>query len=124
MIKRLYKRIIRKLNLSEDQLKELKSRLLPENICKGPFVQGEKNCPNTTALAIREGAGKFKTSGEVKMLMMKYGIKNIELWMFYAIFDLPAILSEGYFRKSLAYMKSGVDDLIAEKRGEIARMTK
>ncbi len=115
MIKWIYKRIIRKFGLSEDQLEELKNRLLPENICKGPFVQGEKNCPNTTALAIREGAGKFKASGEVKKLMMKYGINSIELWAFYAIFDLSAILSDRYFRKSLVDLRGAVDELVKEK---------
>lgn len=115
MIKRLYKRIISKFDLSETQLKELRERLIPESICKGPFVQGEKNCPNTTALAIKEGIGKFKVSGTVKRLMEKYGVKSVELFAFYAIFDLPAILSEKYFEKSLAKMRNALDELIIEK---------
>lgn len=115
MIKRLYKRIIRKFALSEAQLKELKTRLIPENICKGPFVQGDKNCPNTTALAIKEGMGKFTVSGKIKKLMKEYGVKRIELWAFYAAFDIPAILSENYLLKSLKEMRDAIDELISEK---------
>ncbi|MBI2639282.1 MAG: hypothetical protein HYW90_00105 [Candidatus Sungbacteria bacterium] len=116
MLKRLYKRIIRKFDLSKGQLRELKDRLVEENICKGPFVRGEQNCPNTTALAIKEKVGKFKVSDEVGQLMVKYGVRRIELWIFYVLFDLPAILSEGYFRKSLASMRNAIDELIQEER--------
>lgn len=112
MLKRLYKRIIKKFGLTEDQLKELKSRLVEENICKGPFVQGEKNCPNTTALAIKENTGKFTVSDGVKALMTRYGVKRIELRAFYMLFDLPAMLSERYFRRSLAIMRNAVDELV------------
>ncbi len=114
MLKRLYKRIVRKFNLNRDQLRELRDRLVSENICKGPFVQGEKNCPNTTALAIRENVGKFTVSDEVKALMTRYGVKRIELWAFYVLFDLPAMLSERYFRKSLAIMRDAIGELVQE----------
>ncbi|MDO8510066.1 MAG: hypothetical protein Q7S15_00385 [bacterium] len=116
MIKLLYKRIIRKFDLSETQLKELRVRLVPENICKGPFIQGEKSCPNTTALAIKEKVSRFKTAGEVKKLMEKYSVKNAQLWAFYVIFDFPAILSERYFKKSLVKMRNALGELIIEKQ--------
>lgn len=116
MLKRLYKRIIRKFELTENQLRELRDRLTAENICKGPFVQEEKNCPNTTALAIKENIGKFKVSDEVGPLMTRYGVKKIELWTFYALFDLPAMLSEGYFSKSLSMLRGAIDELIQEER--------
>lgn len=115
MLKRLYKRIIRKFGLTENQLKELRDRLTSENICKGPFVQGEKNCPNTTALAIKEKVGKFRVSDEVGQLMARYGVRKIELWTFYTLFDLPAMLSEEYFRKSLATMRNAIDELVQER---------
>lgn len=115
MVKLLYKRIIRKLGLSGAELKELKTRLIPENICKGPFVQGDKNCPNTTALAVKRGVAKFGTSDEVKRLMKEYGVKDIELWLFYVAFDLLAMLSDGYFRKSLRNMREAIDELISEQ---------
>ena len=79
-------------------------------------MQGAKNCPNTTALAIKEGVGRFIVSDEVKKLMKRYGVRSIELWAFYAIFDLPAILSESYFKKSLGEMKDVIDELIVEKQ--------
>jgi len=116
MIKWLYKRIIRKLNLSKDQLIELKSRLTKENICKGPFVQGEKNCPNTTALALKKGIDKFKKTDEVWGLMKNRGVRKIELWSFYVVFDIPAILSERFFEKALGIMKSAIDEIIYEKQ--------
>ncbi|MBI2627189.1 MAG: hypothetical protein HYW77_03010 [Parcubacteria group bacterium] len=119
MIKQLYKKIIRKFDLSEQQLGELKGRLVPENICKGPFVQGEKNCPNTTALAIKEGVGKFTVSGGVKKLMKKYGVKSTELWLFYAVFDIPAIFFEKYFRKSLTKMRDALDGLVIERQRKV-----
>lgn len=116
MIKLLYKRIIRKLNLSVNQLKELKDKLALENICKGPFVQGEKNCPNTTALAIKEGRGRFQESSEVKKLLKQRGVNNIELWTFYLLFDMPALISERFFKKALSSMRTVVNELIQEKQ--------
>ncbi|MEK7208033.1 MAG: hypothetical protein AAB699_00615 [Patescibacteria group bacterium] len=117
MLKRLYKRIVRKFGLTKDQLRELSGRLVEENICKGPFVQGEKNCPNTTALAIKENVGKFRVSDEVKALMVRYGVERIELWTFYVLFDLPAMLSERYFKKSLVMMRDAIDELVQEGGG-------
>ena len=116
MIKRLYKRVIRKFDLSVDQLRELKRRLAPENICKGPFVQGEKNCPNTTALAIKEGVDRFKMADEVKKLLAKYGVTNVELRTFYVLFDIPAMISERFFEQKLQKMKRTIDELIYEKQ--------
>lgn len=116
MIKWIYKRIIRKIDLSEDQLRELKERLLLESICKGSWVEGEKNCPNTTALAIKEGIGKFKVNNGVKRLLLKkYGVSNVDLWVFYAIFDIPAMMSRRFFEKSLVSMKAAIDELIFQK---------
>ncbi|MCP6720405.1 MAG: NUDIX domain-containing protein [Patescibacteria group bacterium] len=118
MIKWLYKRIIRRLDLSKDQLRELKSRLTPESICKGPFVQGERNCPNTTALAIKEGVSKFTESDKVRGLLRKYGISGIELWAFYLVFDIPSTLSDGFFESSIKAMKRVVNELIQEQKPE------
>ena len=114
MLKQLYKRIVRKFGLTQNQLRELKSRLVEENICKGPFVQGEKTCPNTTALAVKENITKFDASAQVKPLLIKHGIRKIELWVFYILFDLPALLSEKYFRNSLVAMKGAIDELLQE----------
>jgi len=110
--------MIRKLDLSEDQLRELKSRLIPGSICKGPFVQGEKNCPNTIALAVKEGVGKFTESDEVKGLLRKYGVGSIELWTFYLVFDIPATLSNRFFESATKAMKGAVDKLIQEQKPE------
>lgn len=115
MIKKLYKRILKKLNLPADQLQELKNRLTHESICKGAFVQGEKNCPNTTALATKEGVDKFREANEVKKLLAKYGVGRIELWTFYVIFDLPAMISERFFERRLREMRHTVDELIKSK---------
>lgn len=117
MIRWLYKRIIHKLDLSVEELQELKMRLTPENICKGPFVQGEKNCPNTTALAIKESRERFKVADEVKKILGNYGITSAELWLFYIIFDLPAMISEDFFRRALTKMKISIVELINLKQG-------
>ena len=117
MIKALYKRILKKLNLSKDQLMVLKERLASRNICKGPFLRDGKMCPNTTALAIREGREKFQKADEVMELLKRYHIGRTELWIFYALFDIPAMVSERFFKKALKDMRNAVDDLIREKSG-------
>lgn len=53
ILKSQYKKILKKLDLSTDQLHELRNTLQPKKICSGPFIQGEKMCPNTTALALK-----------------------------------------------------------------------
>jgi len=116
MIKHLYKRIIRKFGLSEMQLKELHATLVQGNICKGPFMQGEKSCPNTTALAIKEKRTVLKDSSQVRALMRKYNVLGSELWVFYIVFDLPAQLSDSYFKKALKDMRNAVNELIEEAR--------
>ncbi len=116
MIKWIYKRIIRKIDLPKNQLIELNKRLLSENICKGSWVEGEKNCPNTTALAIREDVGRFKVDSGVKQLLLKkYRVSSVELWIFYVIFDIPAMISQRFFEKSLTSMKTAIDELILER---------
>jgi len=47
MLKSLYKRILGKLALNDEQLKILIKQLKSDNICTGPFVDDGKKCPNT-----------------------------------------------------------------------------
>ena len=116
MIKWLYKRIIRKLDLSENQLGELKNKLVPESVCKGPFVKGNRMCPNTTALAIKEGVEKFTKSDEVRELLRKYGVGSIELWTFYFVFDIPAMLSDRFFEGAIKAMRGVANELVQEQK--------
>lgn len=79
-------------------------------------MKGEKNCPNTTALAIKEGVGKFRELNKVRELLRKYGVSSIELWTFYLVFDTPAMLSKRFFESAIRAMKSAVDELIRKNK--------
>ena len=115
MIKSAYKSLIKKFNLSKDQLRELKEKLEEQKICKGPFFEEGKMCPNTTALSIKEKRNEFESSDEVVKLLNKYGVSRIELWKFYCLFDLPAMISKNFFSKALREMRFAVDELIRER---------
>lgn len=112
----LYKHILRKLDLSVVQLEKLKGKLTTENICKGPFLSGNKMCPNTTALAIKQGVDAFQATGQVKGLLKEYRVNRVELWIFYAVFDIPALTSKNFFENALVLMRSAINELIQEKR--------
>lgn len=72
-------------------------------------------CPNTTALAIKEGENKFQNSTQVKQLLRQYGITSIELWLYYIVSDIPAMLSKRFFKNALESMRSSIDTLIRRK---------
>jgi len=115
MLKKLYKRIIRKLNLSVEQLKILKSRLTADNICCGAFTKDDKMCPNTNALAIKRGIERFESEQQVRVYLNNNGITNQELYPFYLLFDLPAMLSKKLFIKRLTILQHAIDELIQGK---------
>lgn len=111
MLKALYKKILKKLGLTREELLLLKEKLSPENICKGPFIKDNKMCPNTTALAIKTNR-KFANSLEILEIFKKYKISRHELWLFYLQFDIPSKISERFFKHSLENMKEGINELI------------
>ena len=115
MLTRLYKRILEKLQLTPEELFKLQERLTKQNICKGPFLQGEKMCPNTTALAIKGGDGNSLNAQEVKMLLKKHGVTAYDLCSFYLLFDLPSMFSDKLFEKSLGRLKEAVDELLNKR---------
>jgi hypothetical protein len=102
------------MGLSKDELTELKSRLEPSNICTLQFFEDGKMCPNTTALAIKEGKEKFSGKQEVKDLLRRHGITKVELWIFLFLYDLPALISQRYFKESVRDFKSVIDKMILE----------
>ena len=112
MLKNIYKRILQKLNLSHEQLLELKGRLKSGSISIGPFMTGSKMCPNTNALAIKLNRDRFSSNGEVRKLLNGFGISNPELWMFYLLFDLPALFSKNMKDKNLRVLQSAIDEMI------------
>jgi hypothetical protein len=112
MLRWLYRRIIGKLRLSSDQLKELRDKLQPSNICAYQFVEGGKMCPNTIALSIKEHRQTFKGKSEIKALLKQHGVTQLELWIFLLIYDLPAVLSQKFFEKSLMTMRSTIETMI------------
>ncbi len=113
ILKSRYKKILRKINLSSDQLEILKNRLQPMNICSGPFIKGEKMCPNTTALSLKVDE-KLSDKNRVRELLNQYGISNLELILFYIVFDIPAMISDSLFEKSLVVLRNSVDEIIKE----------
>jgi hypothetical protein len=112
MISWLYRRIIGKLQLSSDQLKQLHDKLQPSNICAYQFVKGAKMCPNTIALSIKERRQNFQGKSEIKALLKQHGITQLELWIFLLIYDLPAIISQRFLEKSLKTMRSIIETMI------------
>ncbi|HEY4516993.1 MAG TPA: hypothetical protein VJG64_03530 [Candidatus Paceibacterota bacterium] len=108
----MFEEMLRKLDLSQDQLKGLRERLIPDNICKGPFLQGDKKCPITTALVIKEGPDTLKDAAQVRARLRNYGIGTVELMLFYALFDIPAIISDIFFKRSIMTMHTAIDELI------------
>jgi len=67
-------------------------------------------------LAIKEGRGRFQESSEVRKLLKQCGVSSIELWTFYTLFDIPAMISEKFFERTLGIMRAAVDELIQKKR--------
>lgn len=114
ILKSKYKEILIKLNLSVDQLKELKNKLQPQNVCAGPFIKREKLCPNTIALSLRLN-DRPKDKVSVRKLLNQSRITNFELIIFYILFDFPAMISNKLFQKLLGNLKEAVQELIEEK---------
>ena len=113
MVKGLYKKIVRKLNLSYAQLEELETKLTEDYICSGPFISGGNTCPSTTALVIKEG--QVPPVQDIRRVLNDYTISNIELWLFYIIFDIPSMISSKFFRKSLKLFREVTKELRMEK---------
>jgi hypothetical protein len=109
MLKYLYKKILRELRLSQGQLSILKNKLNTDTICAGPFIDGYKMCPNTTALSIKLNRNLNK--GDVKSLLKTNGVSDLQLKLFYIIFDTPAMISKSYFQKSLQTMQQAISEL-------------
>ena len=115
MLKRIYKRILRKLHLPTSQLERLKTRLTINNISSGPFIKEGKMCPNTNALAMKLSVETFTNSKDVRKQLNQNGVTNTELCFFYLLFDMPAITSKTSFRNVLSKLRTAVDELILEK---------
>ncbi len=111
MVRFLYKRILKKIDLSQEQLAELSQKLTPENICAGPFLKDGKMCPNTTALGLKAGKN-FSDTREIRTLFKQYGIGKFELAVFYLFFDIPALLSKRLFEKSLESLRAAAKQLM------------
>lgn len=112
MIRFFYKRIIRKLNLSPEQLRTLQNRLVPEAICNGPFFKEGKMCPSTTALSLKLEQARLDDKTEILKQFRSFGISRFDLNLLYLVFDLPAIISDRFFRYSLQEMKLAIDEML------------
>ena len=102
------------MDLSKKELLNLKKELKEENICSGPFVKNNKMCPTTTALSIKLKAGKFKNGEFVSKKLKELDISKLRLSIFYLTFDLPAMISQKYFRKCLINFQKAIDVLIKD----------
>jgi|SRR3989344_1909396 len=109
--KYLYKKILKKLNLNKKELLLLKKKLKDGNICAGPFVEGRKMCPNTTALSIKLKK-KFKDNNVVSKNLKKLGVSKIYLWLFYITFDIPSMLSKSFFGRKVDDLREAVGELL------------
>ena len=113
ILKLRYKKILKKLDFSVNQLTELKIRLVPKKICVGPFIKGEKLCPNTMALSLKLN-GRPSDKHAVRKLLNQFGITNFELIIFYILFDFPAMISDKLFEKLLENLKDATQELMEE----------
>ena len=113
MLKKLYKRIRRKLCLSQTELERLRDKLTKDNVCIGPFQDNKMMCPNTNALAIKHRVDYFSDTAEIRKYFHQYKVTNAELWMFYILFDIPAKLSKSFAEKSLSVLRTAVDECIS-----------
>jgi len=111
----IYRKVLEKLDLSKKDLQKLKNELKEEKICCGPFLKNDKMCPTTTALSIKLKAGKFKNSEIVSEKLRELGISKSRLYLFYLIFDLPAMISHKFFKRKLRDFRKVVDCLVKEK---------
>jgi hypothetical protein len=111
MRKWLYKKILRKIDLSRDQLTKLLNKLNTDNICTGPFLKGEKMCPNTTALSLKLGR-TFNSNTEIDRLLKQAKVSKLELVLFYLFFDVPAAFSFKLFEKTLKELKTAIRELM------------
>lgn len=107
----IYKRILLKINLSKNDLLELKRMLNVKNTCSGPFIEKNKMCPVTNALALKNNIDIFKSKDKVHKQLKKYNINKLELYLFYLFFDLPTIFSRNLFKKGLNNLKEVVNGL-------------
>jgi len=72
----IYRKILERINLSKKELLLLKKKLRKENICRGPFIKGDKMCPTTTALSIKVKAGKFKDNAIVSRIVDRREVRE------------------------------------------------
>ena len=111
----IYKKLLKKINLSKVELLNLKKELREDSICYGPFVKGDKMCPTTTALSIKLKIGKFRNNHIVRKKLKERGINKLILVLFYLTFDIPAMISYKFFKSKLRDFRKVVDELVNEK---------
>lgn len=71
-------------------------------------------CPATTALSIKLKVDNFKNNRTVSKGLKELGVSGGILKLYYLTFDLPAMISERFFVKSLRDFQKVVDTLIRE----------
>lgn len=101
----LYKKILNRLKLGAEQKIELSDQLSPASVCAGPFIQGSKMCPNTTALSIKYNFDPKSSNKYIKKLFKQNGINPFDLWLFYIFFDLPAMISKKFLENKVNNFK-------------------
>ena len=111
----IYRKILEKINLSKNELLLLRQNLKKENISHGPFIQGIKMCPTTTALSIKMEK-RFKEDREVVKALNEIGINKPLLWLFYISYDLPSNISTKFFEKNLSDLRIVIDGFLKNNK--------
>jgi hypothetical protein len=114
MLNWLYRRILKKLALKKDELINLQNRITPEQICAIKFVDGNKACPNTTALKVKLQQ-PLNDKALIKQKFQDHKIGNLELWAFMFLYDIPAMFSNKQKVKKLAVLRKAIDILLIPK---------
>jgi hypothetical protein len=104
----LYRKILNKINLSDQEVLILKKKLTTNKVCSGPFIKNGKMCPVTTALSIKLKRKRFSGKKEIQESLDKIGVSRIRLWLFYLVFDLPSLISKRIFKRNLETLKKSV----------------
>lgn len=110
----IYRKILKKMNLSKRELSSLKKNLTAGKICAGPFVKKSKMCPVTTAASIKLNAGRFKDKKIVKKSLRKLGVSNVYLNFYYVVFDIPAMFSKNFFQNRLKEFHKVINELMKQ----------
>lgn len=108
----IYRKILKKIDLSRIELLRLKDKLTTSDICYGPFVLGDRVCPSTAALAIKLKPDTQLHLIDIKRVLRQHGVGTFCQVLFYITFDMPSSISARFFKKQLQKFRTVINKLV------------